>query len=153
MKAWLTDKGALCAGRCGTWRCRCSGCASTCATSTRPAFACLAGGVPCPAGGGSQRQPWVAVGKHLCGAAADFALLCVAQAATAGSWEKDIEDGFLQGGQDCRAAGAGSQSERACCGARGVPDSTRGPGCSDSGEAVAPFISHPATILCCAMYH
>ena len=106
--------------------------------------ACLAGGVPCPAGGGPQRQPWVAVGKHLCGAAADFALLCVAQAAAAGSRDKNTEDGLLQVGRDCRAAGAGGQRERACCGAHGAPGYMSGNGCSASGAANVAF---PACVL------
>ena len=102
-------------------------------------------GVACLAGSSlaatQQQQPWLAMGKHLCGAATDFALLCLAQAAIAGGRRNaPLNQGVVQQGDGCRAAEANGRSERARC-SEDMRDSMCGAGCAGAGAAFAAL--HP----------
>ena len=99
--------------------------------------ATLAGGAQTP-----NNNPWVAVGKHLCGAATDFALLCLARAAgdCAGGRREDavkaVQQPEQQQGSHCRAAeDAGGWTRGVGCGAPDVLERACGAGCARSGAA------------------
>ncbi|GAB4817542.1 hypothetical protein N2152v2_004588 [Parachlorella kessleri] len=95
-----------------------------------------AAGVECLRGG---REPWVAIGKHLCGAATDFTLRCCARESRrrgAGVATEQAQRGCAGGGAAPSPTAAGVPGQRAA-----VPAAAAG---SSEAAAAATEECHPA---------